>query len=92
MTEFFVAEKVKWTYTDKQYVADSLLFIIYNNLRGYTVQLVIPDVCTKYQNSKLSSFREISDGKRFANRQTDKHSYRKGKKLYTPYKLRMPGV
>ena len=30
----------------------------------YTVQLVIPNVCTKYQNPKSSSFREISDGKK----------------------------
>ena len=30
----------------------------------YTVQLVIPDVCTKFQNPKSSSFREIFDGKK----------------------------
>ena len=38
----------------------------------YTVQLVIPDVCTKYQNPKSSTFREISDGKKSL--QTDKQT------------------
>ena len=37
--------------TDKQYVADFL----------YTVQLVISDVCTKFQNSRSSSAGEIFD-------------------------------
>ena len=37
--------------TDRQYVADLL----------YTVQLVIPDVCTKFQNSRSSSSGEIFD-------------------------------
>ena len=37
--------------TDKQYVADSL----------YTVQLVISDVCTKFQNFRSSSSEEIFD-------------------------------
>ena len=39
------------TGTDKPYVADSL----------YTVQLVIPDVRTKFQNPRSSSSREIFD-------------------------------
>ena len=37
--------------TDKQYVAEFL----------YTVQLVISDVCTKFQNSRSSSDGEIFD-------------------------------
>ena len=37
--------------TDKQYVADFL----------YTVQLLISDVCTKFQNSRSSSSGEIFD-------------------------------
>ena len=39
--------------TDKQYVADFL----------YTVQLLISDVCTKFQNSRSSSSGEIFDKK-----------------------------
>ena len=37
--------------TDKQYVAEFL----------YTVQLLISDVCTKFQNSRSSSSGEIFD-------------------------------
>ena len=45
--EKIVGEKEKRTnkVTDKPYVADSL----------YTVQPVIPDVCTKFQNPRSSS-------------------------------------
>ena len=39
--------------TDKQYVAEFL----------YTVQLLISDVCTKFQNSRSSSSGEIFDEK-----------------------------
>ena len=39
--------------TDKQYVAEFL----------YTVQLLISDVCTKFQNSRSRSSREIFDEK-----------------------------
>ena len=53
----------------------------------YTVQLVIHNVCTKFQIPKSSSFREIFEGKEVF-RQTNKHSYRKVKNyipLYTSY-------
>ena len=44
MMEKFIGKAEKWTNkgTDKQYVADSLL--------------VIPDVCTKFQNPKSNTF------------------------------------
>ena len=47
MMEKFIRKKEKWTNkgTDKPYVADFY----------YTVQLVIPDVCTKFQNPRHSS-------------------------------------
>ena len=47
MMEKFIGKKEKWTNkgTDKPYVADSL----------NTLQLVIPDVCTKFQNPRHSS-------------------------------------
>ena len=53
MMETFIGKKRKWTKkcTDKQYLADFL----------YTVQLVIPDACTKFQNPKSSSSCEIFD-------------------------------
>ena len=56
MMEKFIGKKEKWINkgTDKQYVADSF----------YTVQLVIPNVCTKFQNPKSSSSLEIFDRKK----------------------------
>ena len=47
MMKKFIGKKEKWTNkgTDKQYVADF----------QYTLQLVIPDVCTKYQSTMSSS-------------------------------------
>ena len=42
----------------------------------------IMSVCTKYQNPKSSSFREISDGKKFTDTQTN--IVTKRQKLYTP--------
>ena len=48
------------------------------------VQLVIPNVCTKFQNPKSSSFREIFDRKKLTNTHTHKQ---KRQKLYTPYIL-----
>ena len=50
MMENFIGKKEKWTNkgTDKQYVADSL---IHN-----TIQLIIPNVCTEFQNPGSSSY------------------------------------
>ena len=47
--------------TDKQYVADFFIhsYMWLNFL--YTVQLLICDVCTKFQNSRSSSSGEIFD-------------------------------
>ena len=39
----------------------------------YTVQLVIPNVCTKFHNPKSSSFREIFDRKK-VNKHTRTHT------------------
>ena len=48
----------------------------------YTVQLVIPNVCTKFQNPKSSSFREISDRKK-----VNKHAHTQTEKAKTIYPL-----
>ena len=44
MMQNFIGKREKWTNTgsDEQYVADSF----------YTVQQIIPDVCTKFQNPR----------------------------------------
>ena len=49
----------------------------------YTVQLVIHNVCTKFQNPKSSSFREIFDRKKLTNTQTQTYK-QKRQNLYTP--------
>ena len=46
VTENFVREKEKWT----NKISNMLLIL------DYTVQLVIPNVCIKFQNPKSSSF------------------------------------
>ena len=56
----------------------------------YTLQLVIPDVCTKYQNPKSSSFREMSDGKK-VNRQTNVVT-EKAKTIYPLYTSYAGGI
>ena len=47
MTEIFIGEKEKWTNkgNDKQEEAESF----------YTIQQVIPNICTKFQNPRCSS-------------------------------------
>ena len=54
----------------------------------YTVQLVIPNVRTKFQNPKSSSFREIFDRKKLTNTHTHTHTHkhinRKGKNYIPP--------
>ena len=50
---------------------------------SYTVQLVIPNVCTKFQNPKSSSFREIFDRKK-VNKHARTHTNRKGKNYIPP--------
>ena len=53
----------------------------------YTVQLVIPNVCIKFQNPKSSSFREIFDRKKVnkhTHTHTHKHINRKGKNYIPP--------
>ena len=47
MMKHFIGKKEKWTnkVTDKQYVADLC----------YTTQLVIPNLCTKFDNPKSNS-------------------------------------
>ena len=54
MTEFFVGEKEKWTNTGTN-LSNMWLILC------YTVQLVMPDVCTKFQDPKSSGFRETFD-------------------------------
>ena len=49
---------------------------------SYTVQLVIPNVCTKFQNPKSSSFREIFDRKK-----VNKHAHTQTEKTKTIYPL-----
>ena len=49
----------------------------------YTVQLVIPNVCTKFQNPKSSSFREIFDRKKL----TNTHAHTQTEKAKTIYPL-----
>ena len=51
----------------------------------YTVQLVIPNVCTKFQNPKSSSFREIFDRKKLTNTHT--HTQTQTEKAKTIYPL-----
>ena len=50
---------------------------------SYTVQLVIPNVCTKFQNPKSSSFREIFDRKKL----TNTHAHTQTEKAKTIYPL-----
>ena len=50
---------------------------------SYTVQLVIPNVCTKLQNPKSSSFREIFDRKKL----TNTHAHTQTEKAKTIYPL-----
>ena len=51
----------------------------------YTIQLIIPDVYTKFQNPRSSSCCEIFDEKKLTHK-------REKQKLYTPYILRTPEV
>ena len=77
VTENLISEKEKWTNkgNDKQEEA-------------YTMQQVIPNICTKFQNPKFSSSWEIFDEKKvYTHTQLLKRQ-----KLYTPYKLRIPEV
>ena len=53
MVEFFVGEKENRQI--QEVISNKWLILC------YTVQLVIPNVSTKFQNPKSSSFREISD-------------------------------
>ena len=56
-----------------------------------TVQLVIPNVCTKFQNPKSSSFREIFDRKKLTN--THAHTQiEKAKTIYPLYTSYAGGI
>ena len=84
MMENFIGKKEKWTKKERK--KNAQIHELIGNMwliLCYTVQLVIPDVCTKFQNPKSSSFREIFDRKKLY-RLTDKHSYRKGKNYIPP--------
>ena len=61
MMENFIGKKEKWTIkgTDKQYVADSLLLIFCL----CPAQLVISNLCTKFDYPKSSSCLQIFDGR-----------------------------
>ena len=63
---------------------------------SYTIQ-VIPNICTKFQNPRFSSFWEIFGEKKslHTHPHTNTHTQTlllKRQKLYTPYILRIPGV
>ena len=64
MTEFFLERKKNGQI--QELISNMWLILC------YTVQLVIPKVCTKFQNPKSSSFREIFDRKKLTNTQTYK--------------------
>ena len=80
--EIFIGEIEKWTNkgNDKQEEADSLF--------KYTVQQVIPNICTKFQNPRFSSSREIFDKKKSLHTRThtntDQHCYGKDKNYKPP--------
>ena len=76
LTKKFFGKKEKWTNkgTDKP----------------YTVQLVIPNVCTKFQNPKHSSSWEIFDEKKVYT-QTNTHT-EKAKTIYPLYTSYTGGI
>ena len=62
---------------------------------SYTIQQVIPNICTKFQNPRFSSSWEIFDGKKSLHTHTHTHIptlLLNRQKLYTPYILCIPGV
>ena len=84
MTEIFVGEKDNGQI--QELISDMWLILC------YAVQLAIHNVCTKFQNPKSSSFREIFDGKKkFTNRQTNIVT-EKAKTIYPLYTSYAGGI
>ena len=60
---------------------------------SYTIQQVIPNICTKFQSPRCSSFWEIFDKKKSLHIHTHKQTLlRKRQKLYAPDILCIPVV
>ena len=77
MTEFFLERKKNGQI---QELINNMWLIL-----SYTVQLVTPNVCTKFQNPKSSSFREIFDRKKLTNTHTQTEKAKTIYPLYTSY-------
>ena len=87
VTEIFTGEKEKWINKGTDERRRLIL--------SYTIQQIIPNICTKFQNPRCSSSWEIFYEKKFTHTptQTNKHTQLlKRQILYTPYILRMLGV
>ena len=86
VTEIFIGEKEKWTNKGNDKRRRLIL--------SYTIQQVIPNICTKFQNLKFSSSWEIFDEKKkmFTHNTTHPQTLLlKRQKLYTTYILRILG-
>ena len=67
VTEIFIGEKEKWTNKGNNKRRRLIL--------SYTIQQVIPNICTKFQNLRFSSSCEIFDAKTTKNFYTQTHTH-----------------